>query len=56
VKSPLKFLNPLVELSQVVFNMDAIKTRFQNLNKDVRGGTVDEYARRVLFSVNDYMK
>jgi hypothetical protein len=37
-------------------NMDAIKTRFQNLNKDVRGGTVDEYARRVLFSVNDYMK
>jgi hypothetical protein len=37
-------------------NIDVIKTRFQNLNKDVRGGTVDEYARRVLFAVNDYMK
>ncbi|SRR6266404_5832735 len=37
-------------------NIEAIKTRFQNLNKDVRGGTVDEYARRALFAVNDYMK
>lgn len=37
-------------------NIDVIKTRFQNLNKDVRGGTVDEYARRALFAVNDYMK
>jgi hypothetical protein len=37
-------------------NIDVIKTRFQNLNKDVRGGTVDAYANRVLFAVNDYMK
>ena len=37
-------------------NIDVIKTRFQNLNKEVRGGTVDAYANRVLFSVNDYMK
>ena len=37
-------------------NMEGIKRRFQNLNKDVRGGTIDAYASRVLFAVNDYMK
>ena len=36
-------------------NIDAIKTRFQNLNKTVRGQTIEEYGRRVLFAVNDYM-
>src|SRR5260370_34592111 len=43
-------------VAYVVDNMEGIKKRFQNLNKDVRGGTVDEYARRVLFAVNDYLK
>jgi hypothetical protein len=37
-------------------NIEAIKTRFQNLNKNVRGQTIEEYGRRVLFAVNDYMK
>lgn len=37
-------------------NIEAIKTRFQNLNKTVRGQTIEEYGRRVLFAVNDYMK
>src|ERR1051326_820265 len=26
-------------------NLDVVKTRFSNLNKEVRGNTVDEYAR-----------
>jgi hypothetical protein len=43
-------------VAYVIDNMEGIKKRFQNLNKDVRGGTVDEYARRVLFAVNDYLK
>lgn len=28
-------------------NLSTIATRFQNLNREVRGGTVEEYARRV---------
>jgi len=35
-------------------NLDLIKTRFQNLNKEVRGGTVEEYGRRVQLVLNDY--
>jgi hypothetical protein len=35
-------------------NIDVVKLRFQNLNKDVRGATVDEYARRVLGSLSDF--
>jgi hypothetical protein len=45
-----------LSVAYVLDNMESIKKRFQNLNKDVRGGTVDEYARRVLFAVNDYVK
>src|SRR5208282_4522166 len=43
-------------IAYVLDNMDAIKVRFQNLNKDVRGGTVDAYARRVQYTVKDYLK
>jgi hypothetical protein len=43
-------------VAYVLDNMEGIKKRFSNLNKDVRGGTVDEYARRVLFAVKDYVK
>src|SRR5688500_16988875 len=35
-------------------NLDVIKSRFSNLNKDVRGNTVDEYARRVQLVLNDF--
>jgi hypothetical protein len=43
-------------VAYVLDNMEGIKKRFSNLNKDVRGGTVDEYARRVLFAAKDYVK
>jgi hypothetical protein len=35
-------------------NLDVIKSRFSNLNKDVAGTTVDEYARRVVLVLNDF--
>jgi uncharacterized protein YkvS len=35
-------------------NLDVIKSRFSNLNKDVRGNTVDEYARRVQVVLDDF--
>ncbi len=35
-------------------NLDVIKARFSNLNKDVRGNTVEEYARRVHLVINDF--
>ncbi len=37
-------------------NLELIKTRFQHLNNDVRGQTVDEYGRRVAFVINDFTK
>jgi hypothetical protein len=37
-------------------NIDVVKVRFQNLNKDVRGATVDEYAHRVLGSLSDFQE
>jgi hypothetical protein len=38
----------------VLANLDIIKSRFSNLNKDVAGTTVDEYARRVQLVLNDF--
>lgn len=35
-------------------NLGVIKKRFSNLNKDVRGNTVDEYARRVKVVLSDF--
>ncbi len=35
-------------------NLAVIKARFQNLNKEVRGSTVEEYSRRVQIVLNDY--
>lgn len=35
-------------------HLDVIKSRFANLNKDVAGTTVDEYARRVQLVINDF--
>lgn len=35
-------------------NLDVIKARFSNLNKEVAGTTVDEYARRVTLVLNDF--
>lgn len=35
-------------------NLDVVKARFQNLNKDVTGSTVDEYARRVKLVIDDF--
>jgi hypothetical protein len=35
-------------------NLDVIKARFANLNKDVRGNTVDEYGRRVQLVISDF--
>jgi hypothetical protein len=35
-------------------NLDVVKGRFSNLNKDVRGNTVDEYARRVQLVLDDF--
>lgn len=35
-------------------NLDVVKSRFSNLNKDVRGNTVDEYARRVRLVLDDF--
>lgn len=35
-------------------NLDVIKARFSNLNKDVAGTTVDEYARRVQRVLSDF--
>jgi hypothetical protein len=37
-------------------NLDVIKTRFSNRYKDVLGGTVDEYARRVQLVLTDYQQ
>jgi hypothetical protein len=36
-------------------NLDVVKSRFSNLNKDVAGTTVDEYARRVQLVLNDFI-
>ncbi len=35
-------------------NLTVIKTRFQHLNPDVRGTTVDEYARRIEATLEDF--
>jgi hypothetical protein len=35
-------------------HLDVIKARFSNLNKDVAGATVEEYARRVQLVINDF--
>ncbi len=35
-------------------NLEGIKTRFQNLNREVRGGTVEEYGRRVQLVLDSY--
>lgn len=35
-------------------NLDVIKSRFSNLNKDVAGTTVDEYGRRVKLVLDDF--
>lgn len=35
-------------------SLDVVKARFSNLNKDVAGTTVDEYARRVQLVLNDF--
>lgn len=35
-------------------HLDVIKARFSNLNKEVAGTTVDEYARRVQLVLNDF--
>jgi hypothetical protein len=35
-------------------NLDVIKSRFSNLNKEIRGNTVEEYARRVQLVLNDF--
>ena len=35
-------------------NLAVIKARFSNLNKEVRGNTVEEYARRVQLVINDF--
>jgi hypothetical protein len=35
-------------------NLDVIKARFANLNRDVAGTTVDEYARRVQLALSDF--
>jgi len=40
--------------SYVRANLDTIKARFQNLNKEVRGGTIDEYGRRLQLVLSDY--
>lgn len=36
-------------------NLNVVKTRFANLNKEVRGNTVAEYARRVQVVLSDFM-
>lgn len=38
----------------VLENLDVVKARFSNRNKDVRGNTVDEYARRVQIVLDDF--
>lgn len=35
-------------------NLDILKGRFTNLNKDVRGNTVEEYVRRVRIVLDDF--
>jgi hypothetical protein len=35
-------------------NLDVVKGRFSNLNRDVRGDTVNEYARRVQLVLDDF--
>jgi len=37
-------------------NLDVIKGRFSNLNKEVRGNTVEEYRRRVQLVIDDFTK
>lgn len=37
-------------------NLEVIKRRFQHLNNDVRGQTVDEYGRRVSIVLSDFQK
>jgi hypothetical protein len=36
-------------------HLDVIKQRFTNLNKDMNGSTVDEYARRVRMVIEDFL-
>lgn len=36
-------------------NLEIVKARFANLNKDVRGNTVDQYARRVRLVLSDFL-
>lgn len=38
----------------VLEHLDVIKARFMNLNKEVAGATVDEYARRVKLVLDDF--
>ena len=35
-------------------NLDVIKARFTNRYKDIRGNTVEQYARRVMLVMNDF--
>ncbi len=37
-------------------HLDVIKTRFQHLNPEVRGQTIEEYGRRVAIVVDDFTK
>ncbi len=37
-------------------NLEIIRTKFQNLNKEVLGSTIDEYVRRVAIVVADFTK
>jgi hypothetical protein len=37
-------------------HLDVIKTRFQHLNSEVRGQTIEEYGRRVAIVVDDFTK
>jgi hypothetical protein len=36
--------------------MDVIKSRYLNLNKDAAGATVDEYGRRVMLVINEFLE
>lgn len=35
-------------------NIESIKTRFQNLNREIRGTTIEEYGRRVVLAIADF--
>jgi hypothetical protein len=60
-KTAIAKLSEVLEADQrtcdyVIGNIDTIKVRMQNLAKDVRGGTIDAYASRALFAINEYQK